>query len=63
MRTHIKNLLGMWSRRKQIFETARWQFFTDNPTGQKILKVMDLLHERYPDNRIIGRIWFYCLPF
>lgn len=59
----LDSLLMKRSMLKQIFETARWKFFADNSAGQKILKVMDLLHERYPDNRIIGRIWFFCLPF
>lgn len=59
----LDSLLVKWSMRKQIFETARWKFFGDNPTGQKIMAVMDNLHKRYPDNQIIGRIWFYCLPF
>ena len=44
-------------------ETVRWQFFADNPTGQRILALADKLRDRYPENRLIEAIWRWCLPF
>lgn len=44
-------------------DSRRWKFFAYNPVGGKILNFVDGLHDRYPENKIIRRVWLFCLPF
>lgn len=44
-------------------DTIRQEFFGYNPVGCKILDIMDKLHNRFPENGIIYKVWFFCLPF
>ncbi len=44
-------------------DSHRWKFFAYNPVGGKVLNLVDRLHDKHPDNRIIQRVWLFCLPF
>lgn len=62
--------ISMWQRIQQKkrliayqLETYRWNFFDRNPVGKKILTIADQLHDQFPQNGIIKRLWDFCLPF
>lgn len=44
-------------------DTIRQEFFGYNPVGCKILDIVDKLHNKFPENGIIYKVWFFCLPF
>ena len=60
-------MTGVYNRMKRRIlyklDTIRWQFFGYNPVGCKILDIVDKLHNRFPENGIIYKVWFFCLPF
>ena len=56
-------MMKLFHRLHHKIETVRWQFFADNPAGRKILALAEKLRNRYPENRLIETIWYWCLPF
>lgn len=48
---------------KQTLEMARWHFFAYTRLGKAISDAATELAVRYPKNKLVGRIFTFCLPF
>lgn len=48
---------------KQTLDIARWEFFAYTRLGKALCDAATALAVRYPKNRLVGRIWTFCLPF